>query len=166
MAVHAGEARRRGDDWFRPALNRTARILGIGHGGQVLVSAAAFELASDEDVEGLSFSDLGVHRLRDLTHPERTWQLVAEGLERTFPPLRSVKSGRTRLPVYLTAFIGRKEELHLLTTDVGEARLTTLVGVAGVGKSRLAAEAGAAMIEQFPDGVWMFGLAGLGSPDG
>jgi class 3 adenylate cyclase len=90
MAVHAGEAEERDGDWFGPALNRTARLLGIGHGGQVLVSGAAHELATDSLSEALSFADLGLHRLRDLSHPEHVWQLVADGLDRDFPRLPSL----------------------------------------------------------------------------
>jgi predicted ATPase/class 3 adenylate cyclase len=166
MAVHAGGAEHRGDDWFGPALNRTARILALAHGGQVLVSAAAYELACDTAVKGLSFLDRGSHRLRDLEHPEHAWQLLADGLERDFPPLRSFETPRKRLPTYLTPFVGRGDELAMLRALVDEARIVTLVGSGGAGKTRLAAEAGAALIDRFPDGVWMFELAGLTSADG
>jgi predicted ATPase len=147
-------------------LNRIARLLALAHGGQVVVSAAAYELASDGGIEGLSFVDLGVHRLRDLEHPEHAWQLVGEGLERRFPPLRSLDTPRGWLPVYLTPFIGRQAELDLLLAVVGEARLVTLVGSGGAGKTRLAAKTGAGLVDRFPDGVWMFQLAGLANPDG
>jgi class 3 adenylate cyclase len=163
MAIHAGEAERRGDDWFGPALNRAARLMGIGHGGQVLLSDAAHALVADER---LSFADLGAHRLRDLSRPERVWQLVADDLERTFPPLRSPDSYPSHLPVQTTSFVGRQTELDQVAAELGTARLVTLVGPGGVGKTRLAAQVAAGVVDKFPDGVWMFELAGLNSPDG
>ena len=106
MAIHAGEAEQRDGDWFGPALNRTARLMGIGHGGQVLLSGSAHELVSDELLPGCSFVDLGFHRLRDLSRSEHVWQLVGEGLERSFPPLRSFDGYRGQLPVQTTSFVG------------------------------------------------------------
>jgi class 3 adenylate cyclase len=90
MAVHAGDADPRGDDWSGPALNRTARLMGIAHGGQVLISSSAYELASDALDADLAVVDLGTHSLRGLARPEHVWQLTGEGLERKFPSLRSV----------------------------------------------------------------------------
>jgi predicted ATPase/class 3 adenylate cyclase len=161
MAVHAGEAESRDADWFGPALNRAARLMGIGHGGQVLLSASAYELASEGLGAGLSFADLGMHRLRDLTRAEHVWQLVADGLERSFPPLRSFDGFRGRLPSYLTSFVGRDDERELVGDELLSARLVTLVGPGGVGKSRLAAQVGADRIDRFSDGAWMFELAPL-----
>jgi hypothetical protein len=166
MAIHAGEAEFRNGDWFGPALNRTARLMGIGHGGQVLLSGAAHELVSDELLSGLSFVDLGSHRLRDLARPERVWQLVGDGLERSFPPLRSFDGSRGVLPVHTSSFVGRQAELQDAETAVASARLVTLVGPGGVGKTRLAAQVGAGVVDKFPDGVWMFELAGLNRPEG
>ena len=166
MAVHAGEAQPRADDWFGPALNRVARLLGIGHGGQVLVSAAARELALEGLEPGLSFVDLGMHRLRDLARPEHAWQLVGEGLERSFPPLRSLDGAGGRLPSYLTPFLGREEELAAVCAELRASRLVTLLGTGGVGKSRLASQAGAAMVGEHPDGVWMFSSRRWRAPKG
>jgi predicted ATPase/class 3 adenylate cyclase len=164
MAVHAGEAEQRGDDWFGPTLNRTARLMGIGHGRQVLLSAAAHELVSDGLPE-FRFADLGPHRLRDLTRPEHVWQLVGDGLQRSFPPLRSFDGIRGQLPSYLTSFVGRGAEMASVSAELLAAPLVTLVGPGGVGKSRLATQLGAALIDKFPDGAWMFELAGLSHAD-
>ena len=166
MAIHAGEAERREGDWFGPALNRTARLMGIGHGGQVLLSGPAHELVSDELLPGCSFVDLGSHRLRDLSRAEHVWQLVGEGLERSFPPLRSFDGYRGQLPVQTTSFVGRHTEVEQVGTGLASWRLVTLVGPGGVGKTRLAAQVGASLVDKFPDGVWMFELAGLNRPDG
>ena len=166
MAIHAGVAERRDGDWFGPVVNRAARLMGIGYGGQVLLSGAAHELVSDEVLPGLWFVDLGLHLLRDLTRSERVWQLVGEGLERSFPPLRSFEGARGQLPVQTTAFVGRQAELDQVGAELVSARMVTLVGPGGVGKTRLAAQVGASVVDKFPDGVWMFELAGLDRPDG
>jgi hypothetical protein len=164
MALHAGEAERRGDDWFGSAVNRTARLMGIGHGAQVLLSSAAYGLVAD-GVAGFDFVDLGSHRLRDLSRPERVWQLVGDGLVRSFPPLRSFGGSRGRLPSYLTSFVGRERELGVLSDEVLKGPLVTLVGPGGVGKTRLATHLAAGVVDAFPDGVWMFEFAGLGPGD-
>jgi predicted ATPase/class 3 adenylate cyclase len=166
MAVHAGEAEQRDGDWFGPALNRTARLMGIGHGGQVLLSGAAHELMSNDPRPGFSYVDLGAHRLRDLSRAEHVWQLVGDGLERSFPPLRSFDGSRGMLPAQTTSFVGRQPEMEQVGTEVVSSRLVTLVGPGGVGKTRLAAQVGASLVDKFPDGVWMFELAGLNRPDG
>jgi predicted ATPase/class 3 adenylate cyclase len=165
VAVHAGEAEQRGDDWFGPALNRVARLIGIGYGGQVLLSAAAHELVWD-GLDGFDFADLGSHRLRDLARPEHVWQLVGDGLERSFPPLRSFDGFRGRLPSHLTSFVGREAEITAVSAELVGSRLVTLVGPGGVGKSRMATHLGARLIDRFPDGAWMFELAGLRRVDG
>ncbi len=166
MAVHAGDAEPRGDDWFGPALNRTARLMGIAHGGQVLISSSAYELASDALDAEIAVADLGTHALRGLARPEHVWQLMGEGLERSFPPLRSIDGAVGSLPRHRTSFVGRATECELVADRLRYARLVTLVGPGGVGKSRLAAEVGATLVDKFPDGVWMFELAGLAAADG
>jgi predicted ATPase/class 3 adenylate cyclase len=166
MAVHAGDAEPRGDDWSGPALNRTARIMGLGYGGQVLLSSSAYELASDALDADLAVIDLGTHLLRGLARPEHIWQLTADGLDRDFPPLRSIDGARGWLPHDLTSFVGRATECEQVADRLRQARLVTLVGPGGVGKSRLATEVGATLLDKFPDGVWMFELAGLAGADG
>jgi predicted ATPase len=105
------------------------------------------------------------HRLRDLTRPEHVWQLVADGLRRSFPPLRSFDGFRGQLPSYLTSFVGRGAELDSVSAELLATPLVTLVGPGGVGKSRLATQLGAALIDKYPDGAWMFELAGLNRAD-
>ena len=166
IAVHAGDAEQRDGDWFGPALNRTVRLLEIAHGGQVLLSGSAHELAPDDLPELFSFQDLGFHRSRDLSSPEHVWQLMGDGLERRFPPLRSFDANRGLLPAQTTSFIGRKTEIDAISSELSVARLVTLVGPGGVGKTRLAAQIGAGLVDKFPDGVWMFELAALDRPDG
>jgi predicted ATPase/class 3 adenylate cyclase len=155
MAVHTGVAEARDGDYFGPTLNRTARLMAIGHGGQILVSSATTAVLGDE----FERRDLGEHRLRDLSRPERVAQVVADGLARDHPPLRSLDALPTNLPVQLTSFVGREQELARITKAVGEHRLVTLTGVGGVGKTRLALQAAADAIGQFPDGVWLSELA-------
>jgi predicted ATPase/class 3 adenylate cyclase len=166
MAVHAGDAEPRGEDWSGPALNRTARLLGIAHGGQILVSSSAYELASDALDQDISVTDLGVHSLRGLARPEHVWQLTGDGLERTFPPLRSLEGVRGWLPTVLTSFVGREAEREVVAEHVRVGRLVTIVGPGGVGKTRLATEVGRGMLDKFADGVWLFELAGLAAADG
>ena len=115
IAVHSGTAEERDGDYFGPALNRTARLLTIAHGGQVLVSRSTEQLVRDQLRDGLSLKDLGEHRLRDLARPERVFQLVGPGLERDFPRLSSLDVARTNLPVQLTSFVGREAEFRTLS---------------------------------------------------
>ncbi|MDQ1456595.1 MAG: hypothetical protein QOH28_2215 [Actinomycetota bacterium] len=154
MGVHTGEAVERAGDYFGPTVNRAARLMAVGHGGQVLVSATARQL-----VTGFDFVDLGEHRLRDLSRPERVFQLAAEGLRSEFPALRSLDAFSGNLPLQLTSFVGRGDELEGVTTAVSEARLVTFIGVGGVGKTRLALHAGAELINEYRDGVWVCELA-------
>lgn len=161
VAVHTGLAQARQGDFFGPALNRTARLLAIGHGGQVLASSATAELTRDDLGNGLTLIDQGEHRLRDLDRPERVFQLVGSGLTASFPPLRSEARRRTNLPAQLTTFVGRRQELADLRELVRSHRLVTLVGVGGTGKTRLMLELAAELVDRFDDGVWLVELAGV-----
>jgi predicted ATPase/class 3 adenylate cyclase len=162
MAVHTGEAVERDGDYFGPAVNRAARLMAMGHGEQVLVSHTTEQLVSGSLATGLDFTDLGEHRLRDLSRPERIFQLRAPGCETEFPPLRSLDAARTNLPVQLTSFVGRDDDVKIVGTLVGEHRVVTLTGVGGVGKTRLALQVAAEQLDAFPDGVWLIELAPLG----
>jgi len=164
MAVHAGAAEARDGDYFGPALNRVARILSIGHGGQIIASAVAAALAEDELPPGVDLIDLGSHRLRDIDRPEQVYQVVVDDLPRSFPPLRSLSTRRSNLPVQLTSFVGRERELAELETLVGRHRLVTLIGTGGTGKTRLMIEVAGRLADGFPDGVWVAELAPLGDP--
>jgi len=164
MAIHSGTAEIRDGDYFGPALNRSARILAIGHGGQVLVSAMFATLAGDRLPAGVVLRDLGSHRLRDLDRPEQVFQVAVPDLPGDFPPLRSLSTRRTNLPVQLTSFVGRERELDELESLVGRHRLVTLIGVGGTGKTRLMLEAAGRLVDRFPDGAWLAELAPLGDP--
>ncbi|MEX1286935.1 MAG: adenylate/guanylate cyclase domain-containing protein, partial [Acidimicrobiia bacterium] len=160
MGIHTGTADERDGDYFGPALNRAARLMSAGHGGQVLLSAVAAGLATDA-----ALRDLGRHHLKDLAEPEQVFELRHPGLEEIARPLRTSGGPRHNLPEPLTSFVGRRQELD----DIGEAldrhRLVLLTGVGGTGKTRLAVEAGRLAAEGRPDGVWLVELAPVTDPD-
>ncbi|MDQ4104313.1 MAG: winged helix-turn-helix domain-containing protein [Actinomycetota bacterium] len=161
MAIHVGEAQRRAGNYFGPALNRVARLLGIASGGQVLCSQAVAELVGADLPAEVELIDLGEYRLAGLARPERVFQLVHADLPSQFPPLRSLSAPRHNLPVALTPFVGRSRELDELSTLLAGSRLLTLTGVGGAGKTRLALQGAAAALPAYPDGVWMVELAPL-----
>ncbi len=164
IGVHTGEAIERDGDYFGPAVNRAARLMAMGHGGQVLISHATEQLLQGALSGGLDLWDLGEHRLRDLSRPERIFQLCVPGCDADFPPLRSLDAARTNLPVQLTSFVGREEDIRTVGALLGEHRVVTLTGVGGVGKTRLALQVAAEQLDAFPDGVWLIELASLGEP--
>jgi predicted ATPase/class 3 adenylate cyclase len=165
MAVHTGHTDERQGDYFGPAVNRVARLLAIGHGGQVLVSGASTDLAQGELPSLASLRDLGAHRLKDLTHPEQVYQLTAPDLTLEFPPLRSLEALPNNLPLQITSFVGRDLELLTLSDALGKHRLLTLVGAGGVGKTRFALQAAAELLDRYEDGVWLVELAPISDPD-
>jgi predicted ATPase len=152
MGLHTGEVDERGGNYFGPAVNRAARIMAAGHGGQVLVSLATAAVAGTA-----GFVDLGEQFLGGLAEPERVFQLGDE----EFPRLRSVGPVMTNLPPERTVFVGRERELGVVATLIRSARAVTLTGVGGVGKTRLALQVAAGMVDEFPDGVWLVELAPL-----
>ncbi|HET9613754.1 MAG TPA: adenylate/guanylate cyclase domain-containing protein, partial [Candidatus Limnocylindrales bacterium] len=164
MAIHSGAAEIRDGDYFGPSLNRAARILGIGHGGQILASAMSAFLFGDRLPPGVELRDLGSHRLRDLDRPEQIFQVSVGDLRRDFPPLRSLSTRRTNLPVQLTSFVGRERALLDLEALVAQHRLVTLIGTGGTGKTRLMLEAAGRLVDRFPDGTWLAELAPLADP--
>ena len=165
MGIYTGAAEFRDGDFFGAALNRAARLMGIGHGGQVLVSGVTADLVGDGLPDEVSLLGLGEHRLRDLSRAEPVFQLRASGLESVFPPLRSLDLFRSNLVSSLSSFVGRHAELDRVRSVLREHRLVTLTGVGGVGKSRLAAQAAAQLFGEFPDGVWLCELAAAGNAD-
>ncbi len=161
MAVHVGHADERGGDYFGPSVNRVARLLAIGYGGQVLVSGAAADLVQGEMPSQTALRDLGRHRLKDLAQPEQVYQLVAPDLQQKFFPLRSLDALPNNLPLQLTSFVGREREIERVIDLLEVHRLVTLVGTGGVGKTRLGLQAGADVLEHYEDGVWFIELAPL-----
>jgi predicted ATPase/class 3 adenylate cyclase len=159
VAVHAGEAHERDGDYFGPALNRTARLMAVAHGGQVVLTHTAEGLVRDRLPNGASLVDLGEHRLRDLVQAERVFQLAHADLISEFEPLRSLEAFSQNLPVHRTALIGRERQLERIVEALERHRLVTLIGVGGVGKTRLALQAAADVLDHYPDGAWLVPLA-------
>jgi predicted ATPase len=157
MGVASGEAEERGGDFFGPPLNRAARVMAAGHGGQILVAASTAAL-----VDGVDFLDLGEHRLRDLSQATRVFQVRAPGLALDFPQLTTVDAVPGNLPVQVTSFVGRDVEVKEVAEQVRTHRLVTLTGVGGVGKTRLAVQVAGELVAEFPDGVWLVELAPVG----
>ena len=147
-------------------VHQGARICAAGHGGQVLFSQATRELIGDEGIEGASISDLGEHRLKDLTRPQRLYQLSIAGLVRRFPALKTLDSRPTNLPAQATPLIGRQAEIEQVSGLLGQEgiRLLTLTGTGGIGKSRLAVHLAAECIDAFADGVFWVPLAPIRDP--
>jgi predicted ATPase/class 3 adenylate cyclase len=164
MALHTGAAEERDGDYFGPTLNRAARLLAAAHGGQMLLSSATQEAVHADLPEGVSLRDLGLHRLRDLARPERIFQLVHPDLPAEFPPLRSLEAFAHNLPVQLTSFIGREREMAEVRRLLATTHLLTLTGAGGSGKTRLALQIAADLVEEYTDGVWLVELAALSSP--
>ncbi|MDD5090226.1 MAG: adenylate/guanylate cyclase domain-containing protein [Candidatus Wallbacteria bacterium] len=154
-AVHCGPAIERDNDYFGPTLNRVARILSTGHGGQILLSQAA---AQGLECVRSSLSDLGEHRLKDLERPERISQLNVCGLEQKFQPLKSLSEFRHNLPQYHTSFIGRQSEITRIRELLEGNGIVTLKGFGGCGKTRLALQTAADLLDCFSDGVWLLSL--------
>ncbi len=163
MGIHTGPGEPANGDYLGPSLNRASRIEAAGHGGQVLTSAATRELIGDR-IEGVQFMDLGEHHLRGLARTERIYQVAAEGLATDFPPLRT-ESTPTNLPAAVKVLVGRVGELEELSSALDQARLLTVSGTAGVGKTVLAIEIARRRVALHPGGVWLFELARLANGD-
>ncbi len=156
MGVHTGEARVRDGDYYGSALNRAARLMAVGHGGQVLVSEVTHRLGSD-----VAAVDLGSHHLKDVGEVG-IWQLTHPSLPRDFPPLRTL-TVTNNLPAPVDSFVGRRAELADVLDALRDSRLVTLTGPGGSGKTRLALEAASAAVSSFRSGVWFVSLAVAGN---
>jgi predicted ATPase/class 3 adenylate cyclase len=163
MGVHTGACQERDGDYFGPPVNRVSRLEAVAHGGQVVLSHAVAQLVADSLPAGVQLRALGEHRLKDLQRPEEVFQLVIEGLPDEFPPLRSLSDPllKHNLPPQLTSFVGRTTQLAEVATLLGSARLVTLVGAGGCGKTRLALQVAADLLDADGDGVWFVDLAPL-----
>ena len=164
MGLHVGAVHERDGDYFGPAVNRAARLMSLANGGQVLVSLAVQQLVREELGPGVRLIGLGVRVLRGLSEPETVFQLTADGLREHFPALAGSGSKAGNLPVPATSFVGRVEQVKRLAVELAVRRLVTLFGPGGVGKTRLAIEAAAAAVDEFPDGVWFVELAAVSDP--
>src|SRR5277367_1274055 len=159
MGIATGEAELREGDYFGGVLNRAARVMAAGHGGQILLADSTAGLLS-----GVDLVDLGPRRLRDLPTPVGVFQVRAAGLRTEFPALRALDASPGNLRAATTSLIGRESEVGELQAAVKAHRLVTLTGVGGVGKTRLALEVAARLADEFPDGVWFFDLAAVADP--
>jgi predicted ATPase/class 3 adenylate cyclase len=159
MGLATGEAELREGDYFGAVLNRAARVMAAGHGGQILLAESTAVLLS-----GVDLVDLGPRRLRDLPTPVGVFQVRAPGLRTDFPPLRALDVSPGNLRPAVTSFIGRESEVAEVDTALRAHRLVTLTGVGGVGKTRLALEVAAHLADEYPDGVWFFELAAVTDP--
>ena len=159
MGLATGEAELRDGDYFGAVLNRAARVMAAGHGGQILLAESTAGLLS-----GVDLVDLGPRRLRDLPPPVGVFQVRAPGLRTDFPALRALDASPGNLRPALTSFIGRESEIAEVQSALKAHRLVTLTGVGGVGKTRLALEVAARLADEFPDGVWVFELAAVADP--
>src|SRR5579863_8316382 len=165
MGLHCGSAEERNADYFGPTVNRVARLMSIGHGGQVLISGAVVDALHDALPSDGILIDLGLRRLKDLTQPEQVWQLVVAGLPREFAPLNSLDARPNNLPIQLTSLLGRAQEVEEVTALASKHRLLTLSGAGGIGKTRLALQTAADLIDRYADGVWFADLAPISDPD-
>jgi len=165
VAIHTGTTDERDGDYFGPAVNRVARLLAIGHGGQVLISGATGSVVQGDLPTDVILRDLGEHRLRDLAQSEHVYQLVAPDLAVDFPPLRSLGNFANNLPQQMTSFVGRETEIAQILALLDKNRLVTLIGSGGVGKTRTSLQVAASLLDGSGDGVWFIELAPLTSGD-
>ncbi len=166
MGIHTGEPTLVGDHYVGLDVHRAARIAATGYGGQVLLSERTHAMAQIRLPAGVEVRDLGEHRLKDLHRPEHIYQLAIPGLPADFPPLKSLEVLVTNLPaLQLTSFVGRDREMAEIRTQLEAARLLTLLGPGGTGKTRLALQVGGDLLERFPKGVWLVELAPLADAD-
>lgn len=163
--MHTGRGILGGGDYVGIDVNRAARIANAAHGGQVALSAATHALVEHRLPDGVSMRDLGENRFKGIRHPEKVYDLVVEGLATEFPPLPSLDTRRSNLPIRLTSFVGRKTELEELIRLMGEARILTLTGPGGIGKTRLAVELADRCLQDFGDGTVFVDLSAVTDPD-
>ncbi|HSL33629.1 MAG TPA: AAA family ATPase, partial [Candidatus Limnocylindrales bacterium] len=158
VGLHTGEAHLAGDDYGGFDVNRAARVAAVGHGGQIVLSDPTRALVDGELPDGATIRDLGRHALRDVPQPERLFQLDVPGLPTRFPPLRTGAATAGNLPPRLTSFVARDREIRELTDLLESARLVTITGPGGIGKTSLAIELARSLVAAVPDGTWIVPL--------
>ncbi len=164
MGLHTGEPVSNTDRYVGLDVHRASRICAAGYGGQILVSQTVKDLVALDLPAGVSLRDLGNHRLKDLKEPEHLFQVVHSDLPADFPPLKSLDARPNNLPIQLTSFVGRAREIAEVKRLLGTARLVTLTGSGGAGKTRLALQVAADVVEDYPDGVWLAEFAPIADP--
>lgn len=164
MALHTGVALQRGGDYFGLAVNRCARLRASAHGGQILLSGSTEEAVRGHMPAGACLQDLGEHRLRDLARPERIFQLTHPDLPTGFPSLQALRARPNNLPQPVTRFLGRQEELAAVEGLLETARLVTITGAGGTGKTRFALHVAESQLERHLDGVWLVEFDSLVDP--
>jgi predicted ATPase/class 3 adenylate cyclase len=165
VGIHTGTAVESGGDYFGPTVNRVARLMSLGAGEQILVSSASASLLRDALPADTVLRDLGTHRLKDLSQPENTYQVVAAGIRSDFPPLSSLDARPNNLPFQISSFVGRERELREVRDALSQRRLVTVVGPGGIGKTRLALQVAADAIGDVKDGAWIVRLSPLRAPE-
>ncbi len=164
MAIHRGAVTDRDGDYFGPTLNRIARLVAAGHGGQILLSRQAVEDVGGRMPPGGRLIDLGEHRLKDLVRSEHIAQYADDVLASEFPALQSLNTCANNLPIQLTSFVGREREVVEIRTLLAGSRLVTLCGAGGSGKTRLALQAAAEVVDEYAHGAWFVELAPVTDP--
>lgn len=165
MGLLTGEPLKASEGYIGIDVHRAARISAAGHGGQILLSQSTRDLVEDNLPADVQLRDLGAHRLKDLARPEHVFQVVTPELASDFPALKSLDSMPHNLPVQLTSFVGREQEIAEIKRLFPTTRIFTIMGPGGVGKTRFALQMAAEMLEAFGDGVWFVELASLSNPD-
>jgi predicted ATPase/class 3 adenylate cyclase len=164
MGLHTGEPANTRGEYVGVDVHRAARICSVGYGGQILLSDATRAVVESNLSDGVILRDLGEHRLKDLVRPHRLFQIVAQDLPADFPPLKSLDALPNNLPMQLSSFIGREEEIAEIKRLLSMTRLVTLIGMGGAGKTRLSLQVAAEVLEEFKDGAWVVELASLSDP--
>jgi predicted ATPase/class 3 adenylate cyclase len=165
MGLHTGEGLISGGSYVGLDVHRAARIAAAGHGGQVLISGSTSALVEGALPDGVSLKEMGEHRLKDLSRPERLWGLSIDGLATDFPPLGTLNAVPNNLPTQLTSFLGREREIAEARQLLIDGRLLTLTGPGGTGKTRLSLQIAADATDRFPDGIYFVPLGMIGQPD-
>lgn len=165
IGIHTGEGILGGDNYAGIDVHRAARVMSAGHGGQILITEATHALTARSVPAGVTFREIGVHRLKDLDHPERLFQVAASGLDEDFPAPRTLSARPGNLPEQLTTFIGRRQEVEGVKNALSRTRLLTLTGPGGTGKTRLSLQVAGEVRDDFENGAFFVALGPLSDPD-
>lgn len=166
MGIHSGEAEFINKDYTGyVTLSRTHRIMSIAQGGQILITRDVFETVKDKPEYGFSFKDFGERKLKDIIIPEHIYQIVSEGMINDFPPLKSLDARQNNLPIPVSRFVGRRKEIEEIKQLFAKIRLLSLTGAGGTGKTRLAVQLAAELIDEFENGIWIIEFSPVTDPD-